>query len=68
MTRRLSGCSRVRPSSNLEKGDKSNIFFPPMCQLYEYLNTIWEMKREEGEVVRSFNDLKYLGVKYFEAI
>ncbi len=50
----------------LQAGDDNTKFFQNYAKGRKNSNTIWEMKKANGELARSFEDLASLGVNYFK--
>jgi hypothetical protein len=45
----------------LHAGDNNTIFFQQYSNLCRNLNSIWEIKKEEGRLVNSFQDKAKVG-------
>ena len=52
----------------MECGDDNTKFFQAFAKGRKQQNTIWELKRENNEIAKTFEDLADTGKNYFENI
>jgi hypothetical protein len=50
----------------LTYGDENKKFFQAFAKRRKMNNTIWELKKWDGEVVNTFDGMDYMGIEYFD--